>query len=102
LNWEIDSYPVWGDWSFDPNSGSNLQPSESDVIVNVEIKVPNEENYKFEGGVKIINKDNENDFCIIPVTITTPKCKENILFPFFNFFKQHPIMIHLMEIMFNI
>jgi len=71
LNWEIQSYPEWGNWSFIPASGTNLPAGESvNVIVN--IVAPNQENTRFEGNVIIGNSNFADDFCVIPVTLKTP------------------------------
>jgi parallel beta-helix repeat protein len=77
LNWEIESYPDWGDWTFDPESGTGLGQGES-VTINVEVVAPDEENTEFEGEVKIVNSENSSDFCIIPVFLQTP-CETEFL-----------------------
>ena len=70
LNWEIESYPAWGSWSFDPMAGTNLSAGGS-VIVNVEVVAPDQTNTQFEGEVKVVNSDNSNDFCIVDVDLKT-------------------------------
>jgi len=77
LNWEIESYPDWGTWTFDPSSGTDLPGGES-VTVDVEVVAPNEENTEFEGEVIIVNSDNPNDYCVIDVYLKTP-CDSPIL-----------------------
>ena len=72
LNWEIESYPDWGDWSFDPSSGTGLTPENSPITIDVEVVAPDEQNTEFEGEVKIVNSDDESDFCTIPVYLKTP------------------------------
>lgn len=76
LNWEIESWPEWGEWNFIPSSGEDLINS---TIIEVIVVAPNETN-SFSGEVKIINKDNISDFAIIPVLLVTPKNRsiENI------------------------
>ena len=96
LNWEIISYPEWGNWTFNPESGSNLKPIDSDVYVDVEIDVPNEKGQTFDGEVIILNNDNENDVGIIPVRVITPKYKVNIS-PFFSFLQQHPHLFSMLR-----
>jgi hypothetical protein len=71
LDWEITSYPEWGDWSFQPISGENLQGGES-FIIDVEVVAPDEENTLFEGEIKIENAQSSGDFCIVPVDLKTP------------------------------
>jgi hypothetical protein len=91
LNWEIDSAPTWGTFTFDPESGA-LGAGDSETI-DVEIVAPEEENEEFEGEIKIINSDDPDDFCIIDVELVTP-CEAPInslleflaqRFPFFAF-----------------
>ncbi len=36
---------------------------------------PDEKNKKFDGGIKIVNKDAGGDQCYIQVSLTTPKIK---------------------------
>jgi hypothetical protein len=70
LNWEIDEFPAWGTFTFDPESGA-LGAGDSETI-DVEIVAPEEENEEFEGEIKIINSDDPDDFCIIDVSLVTP------------------------------
>ncbi len=88
LNWEIDEYPNWGDWEFNPSSGQNLKPECDPVIIDVTVTAPNQINQTFEGDLKIINKDDPTDISIIHITLSTSKSKffnytprmQNILF----------------------
>jgi hypothetical protein len=75
LNWNIVSYPDWGNWSFDPYSGENLSSSDSSIVVRVNVDVPNEQKKDFEGYVRVENKDNPEDFENIPVVLKTPFIK---------------------------
>jgi len=72
LNWTIDNTLTWGTWTFSPSSGDGLTPQQGPVIVDVHLEVPNEKNAVFEGNIKIVNKNNSNDYCMIPVSLTTP------------------------------
>lgn len=72
LNWEIKSKPDWGDWTFDPSSGTGLTPEGSPISVDVEVEAPDEQNMEYEGEIKIVNSDDESDFCVIPVYLKTP------------------------------
>jgi hypothetical protein len=93
LNWRIDSFPDWGNWTFTPSSGVNLTPDEGSVTVNVEVTAPDIKNQEFKGEVKVINKDNSSDYFIIPVTLRTPT-NQNV--PFIHFWelllKRFPIL----------
>ena len=78
LNWKIDAYPDWGDWTFFPSDGDNLKPEDGPLSINVEIIVPNEKNMEFNGQVSIINRNNSLDSCEIDVILMTPKTKTYI------------------------
>jgi len=66
LNWEIESYPDCGEWTFDPDGGTGLTPEDGAVIVDVEMFYTGGE---FLDGVRIINVDNPDDYCIIDISI---------------------------------
>lgn len=94
LNWEIESHPNWGTWTFDPNSGNDLTPEEEIVTVEVSVIAPDKPNTQFNGSIKIINTDNSSDYEIIYVSLATPKSnhqkdKQNT---------QMPLFLHLIQI----
>jgi hypothetical protein len=68
LDWEIESYPNWGTWTFDPESGVGLTPEDGTVIVQVEVTAP-EEGSEFTGDIKLVNSENPDDFCTISATM---------------------------------
>jgi len=72
LDWEVSEWPEWGDWTFTPSSGDNLKPEEDPDTVEVEVVAPDDPNTEFIGEVKIVNKHNSDDYCIIPVYLKTP------------------------------
>jgi hypothetical protein len=74
LNWEIIETPEWGEWNINPGSGTNLAKDDC-IIVSVSVTVPDEENSEFAGNIKIMNIENENDYCEVPVSLITPKNK---------------------------
>ncbi|UCD12932.1 MAG: hypothetical protein JSW60_05025, partial [Thermoplasmatales archaeon] len=74
LNWQVDTWPSWGTWTFTPSSGTDL-PHPNCVTVDVTVVVPDEKNANFSGEVKVINTDDPSDFCTVPVTLNTPKNK---------------------------
>ena len=86
LNWEIDSFPSWGSWSFDPEYGENLNPNDGKKIVNVSVVAPDIKFKKFEGKIKIVNQDDPNDYDFIPISLNTPRNFISDL-PFINFLK---------------
>ena len=73
LDWEVESYPSWGTWTFTPASGLDLTPAGSPISVAVEVVAPNEKEKEFDGVVKFVNSENPADFVEIPVTLSTPK-----------------------------
>jgi len=72
LDWEIISYPDWGTWSFTPASGHNLTPEEGPVTVQVEVIAPTQQYVRNSGNIKIVNLQDNNDYDIIPVFLSTP------------------------------
>ena len=76
LNWEIESFPDWGTWTFEPDSGTDLSPEEGTIIVNVSVVAPNDTGTKFTGEIKVVNTDNTSDYEIISVSLSTPKNKQ--------------------------
>jgi len=77
LNWEIEEIPSWGNWTFTSDRGFDLTPEEDPITVNITVEIPNETNMVYNGEIKIVNKDDINDYCIISVSISTCKYKEN-------------------------
>ena len=79
LDWKIDSYPNWGIWKFDPNSGEDLTPEDGSKKIKVTVTAPNEENTLYTGKVKVVNKNNpNNDYCYISVVLQTPVYKQSV------------------------
>ena len=78
LNWEIESYPEWGTWTFKPDHGSNLEPSDGKITVDVEIEIPNDESEEFIGKITVVNADRANNKETIDVSIRTVKNKAYI------------------------
>ena len=74
LDWEITEYPDWGTWTFSPKEGENLKPT-GEYNVKVILKTPNQRNKEFTGEIKIVNKDNPNDFVIVDVYLKTSLSK---------------------------
>ncbi|MFO7677833.1 MAG: hypothetical protein R6V50_05570 [Thermoplasmatota archaeon] len=72
LNWEVDSWPEWGEWRFDPDDGTGLKPEDETLTVVVEVDAPYEHLTEFGGEVKIINSDNPEDFHIFELSLITP------------------------------
>lgn len=97
LDWEIESQPEWGIWTFTPEEGYDLTPEYGPYTVQVSVVAPDKPNTEFTGEVKIVNKDNSSDFCTIDVSLATPKNRAfNINLLFLRFLEQHP---HLFPIL---
>lgn len=96
LDWEIDSYPNWGTWVFDPQQGLSLKPSQGPKPITVTLTVPTAANQQYTGTVKIINTDNPSDYQNIPVTLSTPK---NKLFmnPFITILQNYPNLFSIIQ-----
>ncbi len=76
LDWEIESYPDWGTWTFSPDSGFDLIPEDGEILVDVEIVAPEDPETEFTGEVKIVNSNNPYDFCIISVVLVTHRSQQ--------------------------
>jgi hypothetical protein len=72
LDWEIESWPEWGEWTFDPESGEDLTPEDGPVTVDVEVVAPDDPETEFEGEIVIVNSNNPDDTCTIEVRLVTP------------------------------
>ena len=79
LDWEITEKPGWGTWVFIPSNGTDLSPEAGPVTVKVSVVAPNKKNKNFTGEVKIVNKENSSDFCIVQVSLMTPRDKQSSL-----------------------
>ena len=71
LDWEIESFPEWGTWTFVPSNGSDLTPEDGAITVDVSVVAPEEQNQQFSGTVKIVNIENTSDFCTVDVSLST-------------------------------
>jgi len=98
LDWEIESYPEWGTWTFDPENGDDLTPEDDPITVNVEVVAPNQQNSDFTGEVKVVNTYNSSDFDIIPVSLTTPKNRLSINSFFLKLLERFPNAFSITEI----
>ena len=75
LDWEIVSDPYWGDWTFEPSSGSNLGVGKS-TTVDVTIVVPDYLDGPLTGFVRVENFRNDDDYEQIQVKITKPRTRQ--------------------------
>jgi photosystem II stability/assembly factor-like uncharacterized protein len=82
LDWEIESYPDWGDWTFDPDGGLDLTPEDGVITVDVEVVAPPDEETEFEGEIVLVNSEDPEDTCTIDIALTTPVSQESPIFQF--------------------
>ena len=72
LDWEIESYPDWGTWTFAPDGGVGLTPEDGALTVDVEVVAPADPETEFEGEIVLVNSDDPTDTCTIDVALATP------------------------------
>jgi hypothetical protein len=89
IDWEVTSWPTWGDWSFTPDSGNDLKPEDGELTIDVDVIAPNEINEDFTGYVKVVNTENSSDYCIIHIMLNTPRSLKTNNF-FIQFLQRHP------------
>ena len=98
LDWEIASFPDWGDWTFTPDSGNDLAGT---TTVQVSVVAPGDANSEFTGTVTVVNKEDSSDTGTISVSLVTPKNKA-VQSIFQQFFEQHPnifpVLRHLLSL----
>jgi hypothetical protein len=75
LGWEIQEFPDWGSWDFSPENGDYLKPENGNFNIEVSVLAPFEKNQNYTGQIKIVNKENNNDYEIIDITLSTSKIK---------------------------
>ncbi len=73
IDWEVSSWPTWGEWSFTPDSGVDFKPEDGEIAIEVSVVAPNEINDDFTGYVKVVNTENSSDYCIIHIMLNTPR-----------------------------
>ena len=78
---DIDVYPEWGTWTFDPENGDDLTPEDGQITVEVTVEAPDEQNEEFGGEIKIVNIWNNDDYCTISVSLATPASQQSINSP---------------------
>ena len=98
LDWKVDSWPEWGDWNFNPQNGYNLKPEDGKISVQVNVVAPEDVGTDFSGEIKIVNKENNDDYEIIEVRLNTPKYKNSQILSFFDLF---PFLSRLINLFMN-
>ena len=97
LSWEIDSFPDWGTWTFDPYSGTDLLAGDS-LTIDVEVIAPFVQEETFTGEVVLVNSEDLTDTCTISVSLATPQGQvqphqQNLI----RFFENHPNLFPLLQ-----
>ncbi len=92
LDWEVESYPEWGAWNFDPESGVDLTPEAGKIVIAVEIVAPDQQNTEFTGELKIVNSHDATDYCIIPVSLATPVNQHVTMSTILKFLRMNNVM----------
>jgi len=72
LNWEVQTYPTWGNWTITPASGVGLTPEDGPLTINVEVIAPDDPETDFTGEIIIVNSDDADDTCTVDVVLATP------------------------------
>jgi hypothetical protein len=101
LDWEIESHPDWGTWTFTPLNGDDLTPEDGAVTVQVSVVAPDKKNKEFNGGIKIVNREASGDQCYIQVSLATPRIKNTapLLFQFLDrLFQRFPLLEYLLDL----
>jgi hypothetical protein len=86
IDWEITSWPEWGNWSFEPASGEGLSPESGPLKINVSVDIPDEKEERFDGDIIVADENDSNNSCFIPILLTTPRTRAT--FSFFELFFQ--------------
>jgi len=93
LDWNITSYPTWGEWSFTPTEGIDLAPENGAITVSVSVTIPDEPMKAFTGTITIENVHNPNNVDSIPISVTTPKLRH----PVFHLLNDLLARLHLLS-----
>jgi len=99
LKWQFDSAPSWPGaiWEIEPDSGEGLAEGDC-VTITVNVTAPPDKNTKFEGKIKMINRENASDFCEVDVVLITPKTKAFNVNPLFQrWLERHPNLFPILQ-----
>jgi len=100
LSWKIESYPNWGEWDFNPSSGTGITPEQGTKTITVTVRAPNEPG-DYTGKVIVINTANSNDKETISVSLTSSKSRTiNVLF--LNLIQNYPFLYQLLQQFLNV
>jgi rhodanese-related sulfurtransferase len=101
LDWRIESYPEWGNWSFEPSDGLDL-PTGNITSVVVNVTAPEDIGTVFNGEVKIVNMENASNVVTLQVHLNTPRTRQinnNFILRIFKLFPNIlPIIRYLLRL----
>jgi hypothetical protein len=101
LDWEIESYPDWGTWTFDPDGGLDLTPEDPAVTVTVEVVAPEDPETEFTGEVVLVNSEDPADTCTIDVSLATPVSQQSLILQLLEMLAQRfPIIAQILAAIF--
>ena len=86
----------WDEWTFTPESGIDLTPSDSPITIDVTVDIPNTPYSTFTGDIVIVNQNNPADSETIPIALSTPKTK-TIYSPIMKLLENYPILYHIIQ-----
>jgi hypothetical protein len=100
LDWEIESYPDWGTWTFNPDGGTGLLQGETETV-DVEVVAPDDEETNFTGEIVLVNSEDPDDTCVIDIRLSTPVNQQVVINPLFQMILERfpnvfPILRHLL------
>ena len=99
LNWEVDSYPEWGTWTFTPETGENLMP-DAPITVDVEVVAPEDKESEFAGQIVLVNMDDPADTCTIDVSLVTPMSQSSLIIQFLEILaERYPVISLILELL---
>ena len=98
LDWEVTDWPSWGDWTFEPASGTDLTPEDGQITIDVTVIAPDDKNEEFIGKVKVENLEDSEDTCSIDVSLTTPVSKPMFIIQLIEIIKERfPILSRILQ-----
>ncbi len=102
LQWRIDntSLPTWGsNWTFTPYADFQT-PDMGWINVTVNVSIPDEENKKFTGTIKVVNAVNPSEYCVIDISIKTPRNRATYNTLLLRLFERFPNLFPLLRYLF--
>ena len=97
LSWEIKEYPDWGEWTFTPSNGDGLSPEDGPIEIQVSVVAPDKKNREYNGNIMVVNGDDSDDFCIITISLATPKNRDIINLHVLQALEKFPLLEHLLQ-----